>query len=410
MTLEAPRLFAPARELQPRLGDRGLFGGLEPLVYMNHAGISPPSIVVRKAVNTLLDDYKKRGAAAYPAWARQRERLRGKLAGLIGAAAASDVALTGNTTRGIIDVSLCFPWQSADRVVVFDGEFPSNFTPWQRAAELFQLELVVLDGRRFGREPEALLSELQTVLLRGGVRLVALSAVQFQTGLRLPVARVSELCRASGALTFVDAVQACGMVPVDVVREGIDYLACGAHKWLMGVEGGGFLYAKPEAAKLLVPRVAGWLSAEDATDFLFEGPGRLRYDKPIKSALSFLEVGNVSATAFAALEAALDLILELGPTAVFEHVQQVHDAIEGRAVELGYSSLRAAEPAGRSGTLALLPPAGHDVVTLYREITAQGVACASPDGVLRFSPHFPNAVDEADQVVLTLEHALRRSR
>jgi hypothetical protein len=29
-----------------------------------------------------------------------------------------------------------------------------------------------------------------------------------------------------------------------------------------------------------------------------------------------------------------------------------------------------------------------------------------PDGVLRLSPHWPNAIDEADQVVLTLEHAL----
>ena len=405
-----PRLVPDARELQPVLGNRDLFGGLEPLVYMNHAGISPPSVVVRKAVTALLTDYSKRGAVAYPTWAAQRNRLRGKLAELVNAGGPEDIALTQNTTRGIIDVALCFPWQKGDRVVLFAGEFPSNITPWQRAAELFGLDVVMLDGRRYLADEAGALGELQATLTETPVRLVAVSAVQFQTGFHMPLVEMGRLCRAAGARLFVDAVQACGMTPVDVRAAGIDYLACGAHKWLMGIEGAGFVYASPDAAALLSPRVAGWLSHEAAVDFLFEGRGKLRYDKPIRGSIDFLEVGNLSATAFAALEASLDLLRTLGPTTIFDHVQQVNDAIEGRAVELGFTSLRSVNAARRSGTLSLLPPEGIDIVPLAREIAAQGVACATPDGHLRFSPHFSNAVDEADQVVLTLEHALRGCR
>ncbi len=408
--VEPPRLVPEARELSPVLGNRDLFGGLEPLVYMNHAGISPPSVVVRKAVTTLLTDYGKRGAVAYPTWAAQRNRLRGKLAELINAESPNDVALTQNTTRGIIDVALCFPWQRGDRVVVFVGEFPSNVTPWQRAAALFELEVVMLDGRRYLDDEEAALTELTATLAEKPVRMVAVSAVQFQTGHRMPLAEMGAACRAAGTRLFVDAVQACGMTPVDVRAAEIDYLACGAHKWLMGIEGAGFVYAKPDAAALLSPRVAGWLSHESAIDFLFEGAGKLRYDKPIRGSIDFLEVGNLSATAFAALEASLDLLRALGPQTIFDHVQLVNDAIEVRAVELGFTSLRSVSPARRSGTLSLLPPADVDIVALGREVAGLGVACATPDGHLRFSPHFSNAVDEADQVVLTLEQALGRCR
>lgn len=407
MTIEAPALYAEARELVPKLGNRDLFSGLEPLVYMNHAGISPPSVLVKKAVQTSLTEYGKKGAAAYPRWAEQRSRLRGKLATLIGAASPADIALTQNTTSGVIAAAQCFPWNAGDGVIVFDGEFPANVTPWQQAAATFDLALTMLDARAYLDDEEAALDTLRGALAKGGVRLVAVSAVQFQSGYAMPLARMAALCHAAGALLFVDAVQACGLLPIDVRSMGIDVLASGAHKWLMGLEGAGFLYASPEANVAWVPRLAGWLSHEHAIDFLFEGAGKLRYDKPVRREIAFLEAGNVSGVSFAALEASLGPILHFGVRPLFDHVQAIHDAIEPRAIELGYRSLRAKHAAGRSGSLCLAAPPGRDVLELYRGIVAQGIACAVPDGVLRFSPHWPNAVDEADQVVLTLEHVLQ---
>lgn len=411
MGAEAPVLFKDAPELTPRLGNRDLFSGLSPLVYMNHAGISPPSVLLRKAITTLLADYGKQGAPAYLSWSAQRDRLRGKIAKLIGAPDASVVALTQNTTRGISDIALCLDWKADDRVVLFDGEFPANVTPWQRAAATFGAKTVMLEGRRFVTDEGSVLADLETTLKAGRVRVVAVSAVQFQTGYRTPLSQMSRLCHDHGALLFVDAVQAVGMVPLDLVGEGADFIACGSHKWLMGLEGGGFLYASPTGASHLEPRVAGWLSHEDPVGFLFEGPGRMSYEKPIRKDVRFVEGGNLSSTAFAALEAALDATEKVGGVkTVFEHVQKVNDAIEGPAKDLGFVSARSEDPSRRSGSLCLLPPSGVDVVALYREITKQGVACATPDGYLRFSPHWPNAVDEADQVVLTLEHALGVSR
>ncbi|WP_437674644.1 aminotransferase class V-fold PLP-dependent enzyme [Sorangium sp. So ce131] len=394
------------RAFAAKLGDRGLFPHLAPLVYVNHAGISPPSRPVRLAMIALLDDYAAQGAAAFPAWYAQRARLREKLGRLIGAA-GEDIALVQSTTRGLSDVALCFPWRPRDRVILFEGEFPANVTPWQRAAALFDLDVVFLPLGGFADGSGAGLARLEDELRRGA-RLVAVSAVQFQTGLRMPLAPIGALCRAHGAELCVDAVQAAGATPLDVEAAGIDYLACGGHKWLMGLEGTGFLYIRRERLPALRPVVAGWLSHEDGVSFLLEGPGKLRYDRPIRQRADFVEGGNLNAAGFAGLEAAVDLILGLGVDVIHAHANRFNDPLEEGLRARGFESLRAEEPALRSCSLGVRPPGGASVVELYRELTRLGVACAIPDGVLRFSPHWPNALDETEQVLLSVDEAMAR--
>ena len=38
---------------------------------------------------------------------------------------------------------------------------------------------------------------------------------------------------------FVDAIQGLGVLPLDVQRTPIDFLAADGHKWLLGPEGAG---------------------------------------------------------------------------------------------------------------------------------------------------------------------------
>ncbi len=390
-----------------RLGDRSLFPHLEARVYLNHGGISAPSVAVQAAVNEVLDDYARRGGAAFLRWNEQRTRLKGKLGALIGVA-GSDIALLPNTTRGVIDVALCFPWSPGDRVILFQGEFPANITPWQRAAATFGIELCFLPLDEWNRDVEAGLASLSRELDKGA-RLVAVSAVQFQTGLRMPLAEITRRAHARGAQVFVDAVQACGAVPVDAGAAHVDYLACGSHKWLMGLEGCGFVYVHPSRVAALRPNTAGWLSHEEGLRFLFEGPGHLRYDRPIKQTVDFLEGGNYNTAGLAGLEASLDLIQQLSVPAIHEHVNAYLDVLEAGLVARGFQSLRSADARYRSCTLSLLPPPGVSVVDLQRQLGDRGVACALPDGVLRFTPHWPNnaaeipfVLDSIDQILAAL--------
>lgn len=389
------------------LGDRSLFADLEHRAYLAHAAISPASSEVRRAVLAIAEDYARHGFAAFPRWRDQRERLRGRLARLIGAE-ASDVAFVASTTVSVVDVALSIPWKRGDRVVCFRGEFPANVTPWQQAARTFDLEVCFLDADAFRTEEgmEALERELAR-----GVRLVAVSAVQFATGLAMPIDAIAERAHAAGAEVFVDAIQACGVVPIDVSRAGIDYLGCGSHKWLMGMEGAAFLYVRPDRAGSLVPRVAGWLSHEDPLRFLMEpASGHLRYDRAIRKDVTLFEGGAQNGLGLAALEAAIAPIEALGVAAIFEHVQRYHDRLEPALIERGFTSERASDRARRSGTLSVVPPRGVDLIALASHLSSRGVIASTPDGRLRFAPHWPNAESEVGDVLSAIDAGLALAR
>jgi selenocysteine lyase/cysteine desulfurase len=390
------------------LGDRSLYPDLEAKAYLAYAATAPASTRVQAAVKSVLGDYARRGNVAFFEWVQQRERLREKLGQLIGAP-APDIALTSGTTRGITDLALCIPWAADDRLVLFDGEFPANVNPWLRAAELFGLSVELIPMARAVEDEGSFMQPLSR-LLEKGVRLVAVSAVQFQTGLAMPLQRIASLCAQYGTELCVDAIQACGVVPLHAPMLGIDYLVCGAHKWLMGLEGVGFLYARPDRARALLPRTAGWLSHEDGARFLFGGAGHLRYDLPLKQSVQMLEGSSSSTVGFAALEAAIDPLLELTQAGIFAHVSRYHDLLEAGVTQRGFVSRRAARPDGRSGILSFRPPADLSAADLVTELRARGVFASMPDGLLRFAPHFPNALSEIETVLGALDEAVAALR
>ncbi|MCK6521077.1 aminotransferase class V-fold PLP-dependent enzyme [Myxococcota bacterium] len=389
----------------PALGDRALFPSLAAAVYLNHAGISPPSALVTAAVTEALAVWAEQGSGAFPRFMLQRDRLKERLAGLIGAT-ARDLALRPNTTQGVIDVAVSLPWRAGERVLTFAGEFPANVTPWQQAAAAhsLRLERLPLDG--FGDGSGDGLGRVEDALRKGGVRLIAVSAVQFRSGLRMPLHELSALARRYDAELFVDAIQAAGVVPLDGLAERVDYLTCGSHKWLMGTDGNAFLYIAPSRVRALRPLLAGWLSHEQATSFLFEGPDALRYDRPVRAQADFLEGGAQDSLGFVALEAGIQPLLELGIPTIYAHIQAYHDALEPGLQALGFTSLRAVEPDARSGILSVLPPPGLTAAALSAALGARGVICATPDGALRFAPHWPNAVAEATAVLGAVEEAV----
>lgn len=385
------------------LGDRSLFPDLSWRAYLSHAAISPPSAPVLEAAAAVSRAYAAQGVAAFPTWLESREVLRGTLAELV-SARPEDIALIANTTAGVSAIANCFPWKAGDGVVVFAGEFPTNVTPWQQAARRAGLRLTMLPLEGFGDGSGAGLARLEAVL-RQGVALVAVSAVQFQTGLRMPVEAMAERCHRYGAQLFVDGIQAVGAVPIDA--RAVDYLAVGSHKWLMGLEGCGFLYIHPDRVGALEPRMAGWLSHEDGIGFLFDGAGHLRYDRPILQQARFLEAGAYNSVGFEALRVSAGIIQELGVSRIFEHVLRYNDRLEAGLESLGFTSLRAADPAARSAILSLSPPAGVELVALVEAINARGVAVTMPDGRLRLAPHWPNALAEVPLVCAAIDEALR---
>ena len=326
-----------------------------------------------------------------------REALRADLATLVGGR-KEDIAFTPNTTFGVHLAARAIDWQAGDNVFVFDGEFPANIIPWQNAAKDYGLNLHTLSLKPFSTSLAEGVDSVETYAKAHPPRVIALSAVQFQTGLRLPLKALAEIAHRHHGELCVDGIQALGAVPIAVDVDDVDYLTAGGHKWLMGIEGAGFMYVSERAQKRWSPKMSGWLGVENGLDFLSEGANHLNYEAPLQKNAAALEVGTFSNLGLAALSVSIPIINDAGSAHIFETIQRYHNALEKELVALGFRSLRHPEAAGRSGILSVLPPATKNAKDVWQALLDQGISCAFPDGHIRFAPHFTNSRSEVDTI------------
>lgn len=388
--------------MAPRLGDRSSFSQLRAVAYLNHAAISPASDPVLAATRSVLEDTARHGSGNFGARLAQREQLREQLARLLNAE-RDEIAFVPSTMYGLAVLATSLPWRRGARVIAFDGEYPTNVSVWQRACERFGSSLVLLPVDDFARPGGPDFSALERELARGDVQLCAASAVQFDTGLRMPLAQIAERCHRHGAELAVDAVQGLGCTPFDVAALGVDYAVAGSHKWLMGIDGAGLLYARAELLARLAPAFAGAMSHVDA-ELIFLQPNELRYDRALKTDARVFEGGMLSCVSLAALGASVPLLLELGPERIHQHVNDYLDQLEPELVARGFRSLRAADAARRSCTLAVVPPpTAAGASQLASALKPRGIVCSGPNGRLRFAPHFHNALTEVPDVLAALD-------
>ena len=119
-------------------------------------------------------------------------------------------------------------WGPGDEVVVTELDHHANIAPWEalateRGVVVRTVRMLVGDGRLDWRDLERHVGPK--------TRLVAIGAASNALGTINDVRAATELARAAGALTFVDAVHYAPHELVDVQRIGCDFLACSAYKF-----------------------------------------------------------------------------------------------------------------------------------------------------------------------------------
>src|SRR5215475_10757035 len=223
------------------------------LVHMNHAGISPLPRCVAAAICKFADEGLLLDRAVYQRWEERAEAVRATTARLIGAR-PREIAFVRNTSEGLSLVAAGLPWQRGDNVVTVADEYPSNVYPWFGLRRWgVETRLLTRPQLRFGAADVEALIDRRT-------RVVAVSAVDWQSGFRVDLASLAELCRPRDILLVVDGIQAVGALRTDVAPCGVDVLAAGGHKWMLAPEGCGILFISERVIERIHPVVLGWKS------------------------------------------------------------------------------------------------------------------------------------------------------
>lgn len=358
----------------------------ERFVYMNHAAIAPLPRPAAERMAALANTVAETGDRHWPERNEEAERVRGLAARLLGARETHEVAFVQNTSDGLSLVAEGLAWQDGDNVVGAVPEFPSNAYPWMRLADrgVEYRRVPERDGRI---DPDELLARIDA-----RTRAVALSWVQYASGFRSDLARIGTFCRRQGVLFAVDAIQGLGALRLDVEAESVDVCVAATHKWLLGPEGLGLLYVSDRVIEALRPTRSGWRSAATPLEWeelsLEPAPGALRF-----------ESGTLNVYGIAALGASLEILLEVGPDEVERRVRALADRLAAGLAAAGFSVVGGGRsPAERSGIVAAVHPR-LPAEKLVEELLEHGIVASHRAGRLRFSPHFYNRTEEAEQVL-----------
>jgi selenocysteine lyase/cysteine desulfurase len=353
------------------------------LIYLNHAAVSPLCRRAAAAMRQLCDDAEQYGSLHYDTWMDAYEGLRVAAARMVNAD-RSEIALVKNTSEGIATVALGLDWRPGDKVVVFKEEFPANYYPWLK----LQAKGVRIEQLSAGDSLDRI-DEAAT-----GARLLAISFVQYISGLRADLTAIGKICRSRGCFFFVDAIQGLGAFPVDVRESGIHALAADGHKWLTGPEGCGVLYVQQDVQDSVEPVEFGWTNVASYADYG-------NRDMTLRSDAGRYEPGTLNTVGCFGLRAAMEFLLEVGVERIGQAVLALGDRIAEGVEERGYELMARRTRENGSGIVSFRK-GGVDSRSLYRNLKEQSILTAPRAGWLRTSPHFYISPDEIDRMLAAL--------
>jgi len=187
-----------------------------------------------------------------------------------------------------------------------------------------------------GHELRAVAPQDVEAAIDDNTAVLLLTEVDYRTGRKHDMTRLTETAQAAGALTIWDLAHSAGALPIDLTAAKADFAVGCTYKYLNGGPGApAFIYLRPDHAGHLRPALSGWLG--HAAPFAFDR------DYRAGTGIERMRVGTPPVIALAALETALD---------VFESVD-LHD-IRSKSIEL--SDLFIAEVERRCPDLALVSP------------------------------------------------------
>lgn len=359
------------------------------IIYLNHAAVSPWPLRTADAVYEFTKQNLTQGSLFYPEWLETEALLREQLRQLLNAPSTADIALVKNTSEALSFVAYGLEWQRGENIIISNQEFPSNRIVWESLTEQ-GVEVRKADLASAETPEDALFALVDT-----NTRLIAISSVQYASGLRMDLEKIGNFCRERGVLFCVDAIQSLGALPFDVQAWHVDFVAADGHKWMLGPEGLGVFYCRAEVRDRLRLTQFGWHMVEDAGNF--DRPDW----EPAKTARRF-ECGSPNMLTIHALSASLSLLLETGTDRVAAQILDNSQHLLQQLARLDFNLATPLFELRHAGIVSFHHPR-YESPKLFDYLRQSGVFCALRNGNIRFSPHFYTPRQQLDHCLELLE-------
>ncbi len=226
--------------------------GVDRLYFDNPAGTQVPERVLERTREAMVECNANLGGFFTTTLKSEELYVAGHeaMADMLNASSAREVAFGANMTTLTLHVSrsIARDLKPGDEIIVTRMDHDANIAPWLLIAEDTGATIKWLD---FDTGTYQFADDAIDPLLSDRTRLVALGYASNCTGTINDVKAMAAKARATGALTYVDAVQYAPHGPIDVQDLGCDFLACSPYKFFGPHQG--VLWGREEVLERLHP-------------------------------------------------------------------------------------------------------------------------------------------------------------
>lgn len=349
-------------------------------IFKNHIQLSSCSQSamhqkVKDSVLSYMTSWEE-GGMDWGGWMQQCEEARQKFARLINAD-PEEISVVSSVSHAVSAIANSLPRISdRDEVVLSDMDFPCVGHAWLSQPDV-KVNFISAQNNRFT------LDQYESAVNKNTL-LTSLSHILYYNGFKQNIKNISDVVHAKGSYLFVDAYQSAGQVDIDVKRDGIDMLATGMQKYLLGIPGIAFMYVKKEIAEQLTPAITGWFG--QANPFAFDvqnveyAPGAVRFDTG-----TFPMLNGYTANA------ALDILLEVGIPNIEAHLLDLSRYSLNYAQEKDLTIRSPLNPKQKGSNTALYVKNASEVEQKMKE---RGYIVSARNDVVRIAPHFYNTKED----------------
>jgi cysteine desulfurase/selenocysteine lyase len=357
---------------------RSLFPVTENHIYFQTAGAGPIPTPVLNSIVGRYNELATEGGGAFQENIAIMERCRQGIAKLINAD-SDDIAFIPNVSFGMNALSNSLTIKS--KLFIPAEDFPASIVPWINSQ--FPVEYIQSS------------TDLQNNIIKsleGSSKSLITSFVQYSTGYRSDLDKISQSIFSDDSMYVVNATQGIGVFPIDVKKSNIDALICACHKWMFCGEGIAFMYIKPTLFKKLKPAIVGWRSSPHAMQFNEE----FKYYNSAK----VFEIGWPNMTIFAGLATALDIIFEIGVENIATRVLELMNYLVTRLENLNIPIIGKSVEEHRSGIILLGP--FDDLDNVLNKLHENNIYVTKRGNGIRIALHFYNNQDDIDALTSCL--------
>ncbi len=372
------------------LNQRHRFQIPDDLAYFNCAYMSPLASEVLFAVEA-------GGALKSTPWMFQpqdfflhSERARSAFAD-VARCSANDLALVPSASYGLAVAARNLRVAKGERILVLDGQFPSNVYVWRElAAEVGAAVETVI---RIGDENwTAALSRHITA----GVAIVAVPNCHWADGGLVDLVAIGAASRQVGAALVIDATQSLGALPLDLEAVQPDFLVAAAYKWLMSPYGTGLLYVAPKHHGG-TPIEHNWINRSGSEDFA----GLVNYQDGFQPGARRFDMGEkANPPLLMGVVAAAEMLLEWRVARISATLSAKTDRIAQAATAMGFDVIPKPDRAPHLLSLGLPGKLSEDI---GKQLAAKKIFISVRGTSLRVSPHVYNDDCDCERLIDALK-------